>query len=161
MDHNGKRSAIMGQRMYFGGSRLSKELMTHYGELFKKYVCDVCDRLVILYGWPEAIGHGDAPGYDRLFGGWAKHAGYKLGENLLTYPAKWSRYGNGAGPKRNKEGLELFKPTLVIAAPGGNGTDNMITTAKAKGIKVIELPTPAELGYSINFNMDVQKALSM
>lgn len=71
------------------------------------------------------------------------------------YPAKWddldhpdaviktrkdgTKYNVMAGFIRNKEMLVEGKPDLVIAFPGGNGTDNMIDLADKAGIKVIKV----------------------
>jgi hypothetical protein len=49
--------------------------------------------------------------------------------------AEWKRYGNAAGPIRNRRMLQ-WQPDLVIAFPGGNGTADMIDQAKAAGIPV-------------------------
>lgn len=56
----------------------------------------------------------------------------------LTVPADWST-GLGAGPIRNLAMLE-WKPTLVVAFPGGKGTANMVMAAKLAGVKVMEVP---------------------
>lgn len=55
------------------------------------------------------------------------------------YPADWDKYGRSAGPIRNKQMLDFGKPDLVIAFPGGKGTEMMIKLAKDKGVPVIEV----------------------
>ena len=44
--------------------------------------------------------------------------------------AQWTKYGKSAGPIRNAEMLRFGKPQLVVAFPGGDGTENMIGQAK-------------------------------
>lgn len=51
-------------------------------------------------------------------------------------PANWDVFDRRAGPVRNSWMLDL-KPDLVIAFPGGRGTQNMVEQAKKRGIKVM------------------------
>lgn len=83
---------------------------------------------------------GDAKGADRLAGQWARDRKIPL----EVYPAEWKKYGNSAGPIRNQRMLEQGKPDLVIAFHGSSGTANMISKAKAAGIKVIEIDKSLE-----------------
>ena len=97
------------------------------------------------------IGHGDAPGADKLFGRYAK-------ENNIpceTFPAEWNNvtaewaevrtrynkwkkcneeYAFNAGFKRNSDMAEWGE--AAIKMPGGNGTDDMLKKAKEKGLKI-------------------------
>lgn len=52
-----------------------------------------------------------------------------------------ARLGRAAGPMRNKQMLEEGKPDLVVAFPGGAGTENMVKQAKAAGIRVLRIET--------------------
>lgn len=79
--------------------------------------------------------HGGARGADSLAGRIAKARGVPV----RVFPADWDRHGRGAGPKRNQQMLDEGKPDLVLAAPGGVGTADMIRRAKAAGIRVIEI----------------------
>lgn len=54
------------------------------------------------------------------------------------YKADWS-LGKKAGPLRNQHMLEDFKPDLVIAFPGGRGTADMVSRARAAGVEVLEV----------------------
>lgn len=79
--------------------------------------------------------HGAATGADTLARNWAR----SRGKESIGYPADWKRHGRAAGPKRNARMIEEGKPDLVIAFPGGRGTADMVTQAKAAGIEVVEV----------------------
>jgi hypothetical protein len=78
--------------------------------------------------------HGAATGADRLAEDWAKANGI----HYKSFPANWNAYGSSAGPMRNQEMLRVGRPDLVIAFPGGRGTANMKSLARAQGIHVVE-----------------------
>ena len=48
------------------------------------------------------------------------------------------RHGRSAGMIRNKEMIDCHNPELVIAFPGGSGTEGMKKLALRRGIRVIE-----------------------
>lgn len=75
---------------------------------------------------------GDATGADSLALTWAKHANVPH----RRYAADWKKYGRKAGPIRNREMLDDFKPDCVIAFPGGRGTDDCVKAARDRGIIV-------------------------
>lgn len=103
---------------------------------------DFSDEKALREWMNEAVGanrdvtiiHGGARGADRLAGEIAAKAGVKV----LVFPAKWDEHGRRAGPVRNQQMLDEGKPDLVLAAPGGAGTADMIRRAKAAGIEVLE-----------------------
>ncbi|MDH5451742.1 MAG: DUF2493 domain-containing protein [Paracoccaceae bacterium] len=78
--------------------------------------------------------HGGARGADLLAAEWADSRNIPS----LEYRADWQRYGNGAGPIRNRRMLDEGRPGLVIAFPGGLGTANMCEIAEKAGINVIK-----------------------
>jgi predicted Rossmann-fold nucleotide-binding protein len=75
---------------------------------------------------------GGATGVDTLARNWAKHNGLCC----MTVRANWDLYGNRAGSLRNTWMLQFGMPDLVIAFPGGVGTNNMVQQAKKAGIDV-------------------------
>ena len=79
--------------------------------------------------------HGDARGADMLAKRWAQQEGVKQ----LPYPAEWDKHGKRAGPIRNAEMLKLEQPDLVVAFPGGKGTQHMVEISRTAGIPVVEL----------------------
>lgn len=79
--------------------------------------------------------HGDANGADQLADQWAVVNWVPI----EVYPADWEHQGKKAGILRNIDMLELGQPDLVIAFPGGVGTQHMKTIARKKGVRVWEI----------------------
>lgn len=69
---------------------------------------------------------GGALGADRLAKTWAQHANVPI----RTFPASWGRYGKQAGYVRNQQMLDVGKPDIVVAFPGGRGTLDMKRRAR-------------------------------
>jgi hypothetical protein len=78
---------------------------------------------------------GEAPGADRLARAWAIHRRVRA----MGFVADWAAHGKAAGPIRNRRRLAEGRPDLVIAALGGNGTDDMVRQARAAGVRVREV----------------------
>ena len=85
----------------------------------------------------DTIIHGDARGADKLAGLWANANGIEE----VPFAADWVKHGKSAGPIRNREMLLQTKPDLIVAFPGGRGTQDMITVSRKHGYKVIEILT--------------------
>jgi hypothetical protein len=84
---------------------------------------------------PLSIIEGGATGADELARLWAE-------SNNIEYhhcPADWEKHGKSAGPIRNQEMLDTYKPDIVLAFKGGRGTQNMIDKAMKKGIIVLKV----------------------
>jgi len=79
---------------------------------------------------------GGQSGADTLARKW-RHDRLQPGE---TFHADWKRYGDPAGPIRNKRMLVDGQPDLVLAFPGKNGTANMIAQAERFGTPVEKVP---------------------
>jgi YspA, cpYpsA-related SLOG family len=75
---------------------------------------------------------GEADGADRMAATWA--ASRRI--QVERYPADWRRHGKAAGPIRNQQMLDIGRPDLVIAFPGGHGTADMVRRAIQAGIEV-------------------------
>lgn len=70
--------------------------------------------------------HGACPtGVDWHAGKWAKDRGIPI----KAFPADWKKFGRAAGPIRNR--LMAVECDMLIAFPGGTGTWNMISEARA------------------------------
>lgn len=76
--------------------------------------------------------HGAATGADSLADDWA----FNNEIPVLLFRPMWAKYGKSAGPIRNGQMIEIGKPDLVIAFPGGRGTEQMIKTAEQYCIPV-------------------------
>lgn len=76
--------------------------------------------------------HGAALGADSLAGEWARARNVKE----TAVPADWNRLGRAAGMRRNMKMLDL-EPDIVVAFPGGKGTENMRDLAEGAGVRVV------------------------
>jgi hypothetical protein len=106
----------------------------------RKHVFATLDALHAKHPFDEVV-EGGARGADELGRRWAKDRGV----DAVTYWANWTKYDNRAGPIRNAKMLARGLPNLVVAFPGGGGTDNMVSQARDKNLEVIEVhaSTPA------------------
>lgn len=84
--------------------------------------------------------HGGAQGADAMADAWAKNNGVPV----IRMEAHWHRLGKRAGPVRNQWMIDHCAPDLVIAFPGGRGTQDMVSRALAANVPVLEpVPSPA------------------
>jgi hypothetical protein len=82
---------------------------------------------------PTQIISGGARGADRL----AERYAVEFGVPIQVFPALWDTEGKAAGFIRNQRMLDEGDPDLVVAFPGGRGTDDMVRRAIRHGVKVI------------------------
>jgi hypothetical protein len=75
---------------------------------------------------------GGATGADTI----ARHWAISRGVLFDVYEAEWKLYGRSAGPRRNQRMLDEGKPNLIVAFPGGRGTADMLSRARAAGVPV-------------------------
>ena len=110
----------------------------------RQAIRDALDEALRRYG-PFVLVHGACPprwdgkpGADALADEWGMDHRY-LGVRVERHPADWDRYGNGAGPVRNREMVEAGA-LLCLAFPLGEspGTKGCMSLADAAGIPVIE-----------------------
>lgn len=117
------RILVCGGRDY--AAKDTDEITFMYGELYK-YTDGVWkDDLVIIQG--------GARGADAR----AKEFAYNHGIHSVEYKADWDKHGKKAGYLRNKHMLEDGRPDLVVAFPGGKGTENMVALATKAGVKTV------------------------
>lgn len=81
------------------------------------------------------LAHGGANGADALAGAWAGERGVPVTE----FKADWKAYGKAAGPVRNRQLLETWRPDFLVAFEGGAGTQNCKQTARLLRIPVLEV----------------------
>ena len=83
---------------------------------------------------------GGAKGADFLTRVWVKYRQIETDYfSFVEYPADWKTYGKRAGHIRNAQMLNEGKPDLVIAFPGGRGTQDMVDKATHAGVPVLEV----------------------
>lgn len=78
---------------------------------------------------------GGARGADAFGAQWALDHDMPLN----VYNADWETHGKSAGPIRNQQMLDEGKPDLVLAFPGGRGTNHMKRIARKAGVEVVEV----------------------
>lgn len=85
----------------------------------------VCEDFMVIQG--------GATGADSHARAWCEDRGVIYAE----VPAEhlWPHLGKAAGPIRN-EAMVSLGPDLVLAFPGGKGTDNCVRTARLAGVEV-------------------------
>lgn len=59
--------------------------------------------------------------------------------HVSKFPADWDTHGRAAGLIRNQQMLDEGQPDIVIAFPGGRGTEHMKKIARKAGVKVVEI----------------------
>jgi YspA, cpYpsA-related SLOG family len=114
-----------------------RELQSERAQSEQRHLFDVLDRLNAERNFVLLI-HGDARGADRLAGEWAQQRGVPV----HAFPADWDKHRRAAGPIRNKQMLDEGRPDLVVAFPGGRGTNNMVRQARAAGVEIVEIKAP-------------------
>ena len=88
---------------------------------------------------PEVVLQGGAQGADTLAALWAA----RNRRHCETMKADWKRHGKAAGPIRNQRMLDEWEPALVVAFPGGAGTEDMVRRAVKAGVPVLRVePRP-------------------
>lgn len=110
----------MKQIIVTGGRHYEDRLMTH--------------KVLSLIN-PDFVVQGGAPGADSLALIWAK----VNKKEHDTIKADWNKYGNAAGPFRNRAMLEKYPNATVVAFPGNNGMANCIKQALELNITVIRV----------------------
>ena len=90
------------------------------------------DQLIAEVGSIQVIA-GGAKGADTVA---AEYSTHYLKQEPEVYLADWDTHGRAAGPIRNQRMIDEGKPDLVLAFPGGRGTDDMVRRAEKAGIEV-------------------------
>ncbi len=94
------------------------------------------DQVIAAMNWHKVeIISGAARGADSLAIDWAVLREHKY----TAFPADWKQYGRQAGPIRNQKMLDIGKPDLVIAFPGGRGTADMIERTRNARVKLLRI----------------------
>lgn len=80
---------------------------------------------------------GGATGADTLAVKWARSNNIKY----RVFPADWKQHGKRAGIIRNHQMLDECTPDIVIAFPGGKGTQHMVKISRDRNIDVVVVDT--------------------
>ncbi len=89
-----------------------------------------CDAILYnkFYTHNIVVISGGAKGADKCGERYAQDRGLQV----EVYPAEWDKYGNAAGPIRNKQMAAIADAVIVFWDGNSTGTRNMIELAKAK-----------------------------
>lgn len=113
------RALICGGRGYRDYNRLAYELHAWQIE----------------HGRITVVINGGAIGADTLAERWGEYHALPV----ITMKAPWTRHKSAAGPIRNGWMLKHASPDVVLAFPGGKGTEDMKRQARDKGLRVYQL----------------------
>jgi hypothetical protein len=113
-------------------------------------LCKFLNQLHAKTGF-TSLAHGAAKGADSLAKSWARAKGIRE----FGYPAPWDDvtlqgsvirhhpdgrpYNAAAGRLRNQWMLDVERPDMVVAFPGGKGTAHMVKIAREAGVPVVEV----------------------
>lgn len=92
---------------------------------------DELDALHAMIGITD-LAHGAAEGADTHADQWAVANDVRV----HRFRANWRKYGSAAGLQRNALMYKIFQPDLVVAFPGGSGTEDMCKVATLGGTRV-------------------------
>jgi hypothetical protein len=108
---------------------------------------DYADRRAVYRVLDAALRSGDvfiieggARGADRLAREWA----IDRAVSYETFEADWGKYGGVAGTLRNTAMIDMGRPSMILAFPGGRGTQNMVSQGHKRGILVVKYPPTGE-----------------
>lgn len=113
-----------------------------------EYVFRSLDTLRDTMGLSHVIEGGQRrrnPHNHRLDGGadyWAMRWAAARHLTCDTIKADWTKYGRAAGPYRNMKMLSEGHPDMVVAFPGGRGTQDMVARANRAHIPVMHIKPP-------------------
>ncbi len=117
--------------------RMPKIVLVTGGRDFKDY--DLVSK-ALTEVQPTLLINGKAKGADELSTRWCE----EFGVDVLEMRALWKARGKGAGPIRNRRMLKAFlllageNEKVVVAFPGGSGTNDMKEIARNAGVEVVE-----------------------
>lgn len=117
----------------------------------EEFIFDYLDYKSSKFTHTATIINGYASGADKIARDWALDRGYSVEDypadwNDIDHPDaiiainKWGKvYNRNAGFIRNQKMLEYGKPELVIAFPGGGGTQDMVERSLKVNLDVIRV----------------------
>ena len=100
----------------------------------KEFLFAVLDKAYVDFK-KICIIQGGAKGADSIAKKWA----IEKGVPCFQCDAQWDNYGNSAGSVRNQWMIDYIDIDMVLAFPGGSGTENMYQLAKHRNIEAYKL----------------------
>jgi hypothetical protein len=120
---NEVRVLVTGGRGYRHAWRVFEEL----GRVLEEDCEGVLARLCVVQG--------GASGADAHAQEWARSQGVCS----VTFEANWTKLGDVAGPIRNRWMFKFMPIDIVLAFPGGTGTQGCVREARRMGVDVREI----------------------
>ena len=115
----------MKKRVVIAGSRNFNDyemFATIVGE-FLKPICEEYEMIIV---------SGHCSGTDLMGERYAKESGFEV----EIYPAEWKKYGRSAGPKRNKQMVDICHKVICFWDGKSKGTESLIKYAKESEKKI-------------------------
>lgn len=128
------RALICGGREYADRRRFWQVMDDFHLEL--QFTCIIHGACGWDWSKPEECTLDRLKGADGLADQWALVNGIYLSR----CPADWTTFRRAAGRVRNIWMLEEEKPDVVIAFPGGPGTEHMKAEARRANVNVLAIP---------------------
>ncbi len=115
----------MKKRVIVAGSRHFNDYEL-FSSVVDKYLLHIRDEYELI------IVSGHCSGADLMGERYAKENGFEV----EIFPAEWKKYGKSAGPRRNKQMVDVADIAIAFPSANGRGTQSMIKYANEKGIPV-------------------------
>ncbi len=114
---------------------MTKRIVIAGSRYFNNYdlFCCIVDKYLcrIRKEYELTILSGHCSGTDLMAERYANENNLKL----EIFPADWQRFGRSAGPKRNKQMVDIADYAIAFSS-GGRGTASLIGLARQKGIPI-------------------------
>ncbi len=114
----------MTKRIVIAGSRYFNDYAL-FCAVVNKCICRIKNKYELI------ILSGHCCGTDLMAERYARENDLKL----EIFPADWQRFGRSAGPKRNKQMVDIADYAIAFSS-GGRGTASLINIAQQKGIPI-------------------------
>ena len=100
-------------------------------------VAAIKELVATLDGPVTQVVSGKARGVDTIGEYWAKYS-HETPIPIASFPADWDRYGNRAGPIRNREMAANADVLILIWDGKSSGSADMKRAATKAGLKILE-----------------------
>lgn len=117
----------------------SRSLHKRHGDVWAAFL-DGCRELRHRTGWTGPFDwlHGDCPkGPDRIISRTLAYPQWRGDRQIIPMPADWDRYGNAAGPIRNRKMAEVADALVAVWDGRSPGTKDCCSAFRIAGHPVV------------------------